>query len=236
MGYDYPASEGGNTMSLEQIIELMIKSFTKILIPGLTMTVPLTILSFTFAIIIAVLTALVQYAKIPVLKQIVRFYIWIIRGTPLLVQLYIGYFGLSSIGVKISPFTAAVLDMSLCEGAYVSETIRGSLEGVSKGQIEAGYCSGLSFVQIMQHIVLPQAFRIAFPALGNHLISILKETSLVSNITVAEMFMAAQRIAGRTYQYMALYIEVALIYLLFSTVLTWLQRWGENKLNYYQAK
>ena len=91
----------------------------------------------------------------------------------------------------------------------------------------------MNYVQIMRHVVLPQAFRTAFPALGNSLISMLKDTSLVSNITVTEMLFAAQRIAGRTYQYMAMYIEVALIYLAFSTILTKVQKWGEQKLNYY---
>ena len=222
-------------MSFEQILQLMIDSFTKLLIPGLTMTIPLTIISFSLAMVIAVICALLQYAEVPVAKQIIRFYVWIIRGTPLLVQLYIGFFGLNSIGVKISPFAAAILVFSLNEGAYCTETMRGALVSVPKGQFEAGYCVGMSYVQIMWHVVLPQAFRTAFPSLGNSLISMLKDTSLVSNITVAEMFMAAQRIAGRTYQAMALYIEVALIYLLFSTALTWLQAWGEKKLDYYSG-
>ncbi len=224
---------GSRNMTLEEIIQLMLDSFFKILIPGLTRTIPLTILAFSFAMVIAVICSLIEYAKVPVLKEIVRFYVWIIRGTPLLVQLLIGFYGLTSIGVKIAPFTAAVLVFSINEGAYCSETMRGSLESVSYGQFEAGYCCGMNYVQIMRHVVLPQAFRTAFPALGNSLISMLKDTSLVSNITVTEMLFAAQRIAGRTYQYMAMYIEVALIYLAFSTILTKVQKWGEEKLNYY---
>jgi cystine transport system permease protein len=220
-------------MTFQEIIQLMLDSFMKILIPGLTRTIPLTVLSFSFAMVIAVICALIQYAKVPVLKEIVRFYVWIIRGTPLLVQLLIGFYGLISIGIKLQPFTAAVLVFSINEGAYCSETLRGSLESVSYGQFEAGYCAGMNFIQIMRHIVLPQAFRTAFPALGNSLISMLKDTSLVSNITVTEMLYAAQKVAGKTYQYMAMYIEVALIYLAFSTVLTWLQKKGERKQDYY---
>jgi len=126
--------------------------------------------------------------------------------------------------------------MGINEGAYCSETIRGALTSVSEGQVEAGYCVGLSYWQIMWHIVLPQAFRTAFPSLGNSMISMLKDTSLASNITVAEMFFKTQRIAGKNYRFMAMYVLVAIIYLIFSTILTYLQRWGEKKLNYYSAK
>ena len=102
--------------------------------------------------------------------------------------------------------------------------------------MEAGRCVGLNYFQIMWHVVLPQAFRTAFPALGNSMISMVKDTSLAANITVAEMFMATQRIAGRTFEYMPLYLEVAVIYLLFTTVFTRLQRLGEKKLGADQAR
>ncbi|MBQ9123105.1 MAG: amino acid ABC transporter permease, partial [Lachnospiraceae bacterium] len=128
-----------------------------------------------------------------------------------------------------------VLVFAINEGAYAAETMRASLESVPKGQIEAGYCVGMSYLQIMRRIVLPQAFRIAFPPLSNSLIGMVKETSLAANITVTEMFMATQRIVARTYEPLALYIEVGLIYLLFSTVLTKLQRMGEKKLNAYSG-
>ena len=143
------------------------------------------------------------------------------------------FFGLPSIGVNVDAFPAAVIVFSINEGAYAAETIRGALESVPAGQMEAGRCVGMSYVQIMWHVILPQTFRTAFPALGNELISMVKDTSLAANITVTEMFFQAQRIAGRTYQTMALYIEVAVIYLLFSTVLTLLQRLGEKKLGAY---
>ena len=218
-------------MGAQEQWELFLDSFWKILIPGLKMTLPLTVVAFAFAIVIAVVVAMIQYAKVPVLSKICRFYIWIIRGTPLMVQLAIGFYGLNSIGIKIGAFPAAVMVFALNEGAYCAETMRGALEAISLGQIEAGYCVGMNYRQIMWHIVLPQAFRIAFPALGNSLIGMVKDTSLASNITYAEMFMATKRIAGKTYQFMLLYVEVALIYLLFSTVLSWLQRYGEKKLD-----
>ncbi len=180
----------------QNIWNILADSFMKILIPGLTMTIPLTLLAFGGALVIAVITALIQYAKVPVLKDLARVYIWIIRGTPLLVQLYVVFFGLPSIGVKVQAFPAAVIVFAINEGAYCAETMRAAIEAVPRGQLEAGYCSGLSFVQVMWHIVLPQAFRTAFPPLFNSLIGMVKDTSLASNITVAEMFCAAQRIAG----------------------------------------
>lgn len=210
---------------------ILADSFGKIILPGLTMTIPLTVISFTFAMIIALATALVQFANVRVLKQIARFYIWVIRGTPLLVQLYVIFYGLPSVGVVLDPFPAAVIVFSINEGAYCAETMRAALEAVPKGQIEAGYCVGMSYLQIMRRIVLPQALRTAFPPLSNSLIAMVKDTSLAANITVMEMFMATQRIVARTYEPLALYCEVGLIYLLFSTVLTRVQRIGEKRLN-----
>ncbi|MDY6352219.1 MAG: amino acid ABC transporter permease [Lachnospiraceae bacterium] len=218
---------------MNNLWQVVVDSFPQLLSRGLLMTIPLTLISFAIALVIAVVVALVQFARIPVLRQICRFYIWVIRGTPLLVQLYVIFFGLPSIGVNIDAFPAAVLVFSINEGAYAAETIRGALESVPSGQMEAGRCVGMSYVQIMWHVLLPQTFRTAFPALGNELISMVKDTSLAANITVTEMFFQAQRIAGRTYQTMALYLEVAVIYLIFSTVLSLLQRFGEKKLSVY---
>lgn len=216
-----------------RVLEILSESFTKILIPGLLVTIPLTLISFALALVIAVLVALIQYAKVPVLKDICRFYIWIIRGTPLLVQLMVGFYGFSALGIESNAFVTAVVVFALNEGAYCAETIRGSLESVPEGQMEAGYCVGMTYAQIMWHVVLPQAFRTAFPSLGNSLISMVKDTSLASNITVVEMFMKTRQIIGRTYVYLPLYIEVALIYLLFCTVISWLQKLGEKKLGSY---
>ena len=218
----------------EHLIELFLDSFWKILLPGLTMTIPLTILSSSFALVIAVLAALVQFAHVPVLRQVARFYIWITRGTPLLVQLFVVFYGLPKLGIAIAPFPAAVLVFSVNEGAYCAETIRSALEAVPSGQMEAGLCVGMSYLQIIRRIVLPQAMRTAFPPLFNSLIAMVKDTSLAANITVTEMFMVTQRIVARTYEPLVLYIEVGLIYLLFCTILTKIQSIGEKKLNTYE--
>ena len=208
-------------------------SFPKLLSFGVQVTVPLTLLSFALALLISVAVALVQYADVPILRQACRFYIWLVRGTPLLVQLYIVFYGLPSVGVLLDAFPAAVLVLGINEGAYMAETVRGALESVSRGQMEAGYCVGMNYLQIMAHVVLPQAFRTAFPALGNSMIAMLKETSMAATITVAEMFRQAQIINGRVYEPLALYIEVAVIYLFFCTVLSWLQKLGEKRLASY---
>ena len=213
------------------ILSLVIDSFWKILKPGLLMTIPLTLISFFFSLIIATVTALVQYRKIPVLQKVARFYIWVIRGTPLLVQLFVVFYGLPSLGVLIDPFPAAVLVFSINEGAYSAETIRADTESVPVGQLEAGECIGLTWLQSMRRIVLPQALRTAFPTLFNSLICMVKDTSLAANITVTEMFMQTQRIVARTYEPLILYLEVGFIYLMFCTVLTKVQAYGEKKLN-----
>ena len=215
------------------MLELFLDSFWVILLPGLLVTIPLTAISFALALVIAVIVALIQFAGVPVLSQIARFYIWIIRGTPLLVQLFIVFYGLPHVGVLIDPFVAAVVVFWINEGAYCSETMRAALESVPKGQLEAGLCAGMSWGQTIRRIVLPQAFRTAFPTLGNSLISMVKDTSLAANITVTEMFMTTQRIVARTYEPLLLYVEVALIYLIFCTVLTKLQTSGEKRLERY---
>ena len=217
-----------------EIVKLIIESFPKILLSGITTTIPLTIISFSFALIIGTIIALIQFSNIKILKKIARFYVWIIRGTPILVQLFIVFYGLPKIGILIEPFPAAVLVFSLNEGAYSSETIRAALKAVEKGQLEAAYCIGMTFPQAVYRIILPQAIRIAFPPLSNSIIAMVKDTSLVSNITVTEMFMATQRIVGRTYEPFILYLEVGFIYLIFSTILTILQSKLERALPVYK--
>lgn len=226
----------GETAVSDRITQLLIDSFWKILLPGLTATIPLTIISFSLALVIATVTALVQFAQIPVLTPIARFYIWITRGTPLLVQLFVIFFGLPRVGVVLDPFPAAIIVFAFNTGAYDAETIRAALESVPQSQLEAGECVGMTYRQTIRRIVLPQAMRTAFPSLSNSLISLVKDTSLAANITVSEMFMTTQRIVARTYEPLLLYLEVGLIYLLFSTVLSRLQNRGEKRLNSYRKR
>lgn len=214
----------------ERVLGILADSYTKILVPGLMATVPLALISFACALVIATAVALVQYTRVPVLTQLARLYIWIVRGTPLLVQLYVVFYGLPDFGIVLDPFPTAIIVFSINTGAYSAETIRGALESVPAGQLEAGYCVGMNYMQVMRRILLPQALRAAFPPLSNELIALVKDTSLAANITVLEMLMATQQIVSRTYEALPLYLEVAAIYLMFSTVLTWLQSLGEKKL------
>lgn len=214
----------------ERILNELIDSFWKLLIPGIRVTIPLTLISFTIGLVIALFVALVQIAKIPVLRQIARFYVWIIRGTPMIVQMFVVYFGLPSLGIVLPPFPAAIIVFSLSVGAYCSETVRAAIESVPKGQLEAGYCVGMTFWQTMYHVIIPQALVTAFPPLSNSLIGLVKDTSLAYSIAIVEILATAQRIAARTYDYFWLYCEAGLIYLIFCTILTWLQRRAEKYL------
>jgi len=214
----------------DRIVTELLESFPKLLMPALSATIPLTVLSFTIGLLIALLTALVQIAKIPVLRRLARFYIWIIRCTPMIVQLFVVYFGFPSIGIRLPSFPAAVLVFSLSVGAYCSETIRAAIESVPPGQMDAAYCSGFTFRQAMFHIVIPQACSTAFPPLSNSLIGLVKDTSLAYSVALVEVLATAQRIAARTYDYLWLYLEAALVYLIICSLLTVLQRMAEKYL------
>lgn len=220
----------------ERLWNILISSFTKILIPGLKVTIPLTLCAFLLSIVLALALAVVQAANIKVLKQISQIYVWIFRGTPLLVQLYIIFFGLPSLGIIMEAFPAAVLAFGLNLAAYNAEVIRASILAVPKEQEEAAYLIGLSYPQLLVRVVLPQAFPIAFPSLFNNLISLLKDTSLASSITIIELFTTAQQIAARTYEPFALYCEAAVIYLIFCTILTWVQEKVEKHLGWENRK
>ena len=217
----------------ERALQILQDAFPQLVEKFFTVTIPLTLMSFSLALIIAVIVAMIQYVHIKGLSFLCRVYIWIVRCTPLLVQLYLVFYGLPSIGIVLDAYPTAVLVFGINEGAYMAESMRGALEAVPSGQMEAGYCVSMTYLQTMWHVILPQAFRTAFPALSNSLISMVKGTSLASVITVTEMFRQAVVINGRVYESLALYTEVALIYLAFCSVLTLLQRWGEKKLSAY---
>ncbi len=218
-----------------RLAEILISSLPKILLPGLIYTIPLTLVSFALGFIIAIITAMIRVANIKILSQICRFYVWVFRGTPLLVQLFIIFYGLPGIGINIDAVPSAIVAFSLNVGAYASETIRGSILAIPKSQTEGALACGLTYSQTMVYIILPQAIRNCIPALFNTFISLVKDTSLAANITITEMFMATQRIVAVTYEPLALYIEVAFVYLIFCTALTFLQKKVENHLGRYRS-
>jgi cystine transport system permease protein len=190
---------------------------------GLLLTMPMTIAAFAVGLVIASVTAAMRLSKVKVLQKTAAAYVWIFRGTPLLVQLYIVFFGLPGIGIKLAAIPSAIAAFSLNVGAYCSESIRASILAIPKGQWEAAYSLSMTKWQTLRLIIAPQSFAIALPPLSNTFISLVKDTSLAANITIAEMFQTTQRIAARTYEPMLLYCLAAMIYLAFSTVLTVLQ-------------
>lgn len=208
---------------MERTIELVTTSFWPILKAGLTITIPLAVISFAFGFIIAVITAISRISKIKIAKWFFSFYVWIFRGTPLLVQLFIVFYGLPKAGIKFDSWTAAILTFSLNIGAYASESIRGAIMSIPRGQWEAAESLGMTYSQMLRRVIAPQTIRIALPALTNNFIGLIKETSLASSVTIIEMFMVGQQIAARTYEPLILYSLVALIYLMICTVLTYIQ-------------
>lgn len=219
----------------ERVINILQESFFKILIPGITYTIPLTLVSFAIGLFLAIVVALVQVGNIRILSPIVKFYVWVIRGTPLLVQIFIIFYGLPSAGIVLDALPAAIIAFSLNVGAYASETLRAAILSVPLGQIEAGYSLGMNYFQVLRRIILPQAFKMSVPPLFNSFIGLVKDTSLAANITVTEMFMVTQRIAAKTFEPLALYCEVAVIYLIFCTVLSKVQHMAEKSLKLEQG-
>lgn len=215
---------------MPEFISLAISSFWPMLYAGLVFTIPITLISFSLGLLLGFIVALIRlYGPAP-LKSVVRFYVWIIRGTPLLVQLFLIFYALPSVGITLDAFPAAVIGFALNVGAFTSEVIRATLLSVAKGQWEAAHSIGMSWGQSLRYIILPQAARVAVPPLSNTFISLVKDTSLASVITVPELFLAAQRIAAVTYQPLILYSEAALLYLLISSVLSYLQSRLELRL------
>lgn len=208
---------------LQRILGILSDSFFPILQAGLYFTIPLTLISFVLGTLLAFFTALGRLSNIKTLNAIAKFYVWIFRGTPLLVQLFILFYGLPSMGITLNPFPAAVIGFTLNVGAYSSEIIRAAIQSTPKGQWEAAFSIGMTKSQAMRRIILPQAVRVSLPPLGNSFISLVKDTSLAATITVTEMFQKGQQIASVTYEPLWLYIEVAFIYLIFSTFLSSLQ-------------
>lgn len=201
----------------EQQASMLIDAFWPMLRGAISNTIPLTLFSFFFGMIIAVLVALMRV--IPRTNPLyhlgyylARIYVSAIRGTPLLVQLFIIFYGLPNIGVKLDPFPSAIIAFSLNIGAYASETIRAAILSIPKGQWEASYSIGMSYSQTFRRTIMPQAMRVSVPPLSNSFISLVKDTSLASTVLVTELFREAQNIASTTYEFLWIYSEAALIY------------------------
>jgi amino ABC transporter, permease protein, 3-TM region, his/glu/gln/arg/opine family len=196
-------------------------------------TIPLTLITFACGLAIAIVTAIARLSGVKILRLIFGAYVWIFRGTPLLVQLFIVFYGLPAVGITLETWTAAVIAFSLNVGAYASESVRASILSVPRGQWEAAMSLGMTQAQILRRIIAPQAVRISLPPLSNTFIGLVKDTSLAASITMVDIFMVAQRIAARTFEPLLLYVLAAIIYLAVCTALTWLQAKLEKSVSRY---
>ena len=215
--------------------ELFWASLWPIVRGGLLGTIPLSIASFAIGLVIALVVALARISGIRVLSAIARFYVSVIRGTPLLVQLFVIFYGLPSIGLLIDPWPSAIIAFSLNVGGYAAEVIRAAILSVPKGQWEAGHTIGMSRSTTLRRVILPQAARVSVPPLSNTFISLVKDTSLASLILVTELFREAEKIAAFSQEFLMLYMEAALVYWLFCLVLSTAQSRIEKRLDRYVA-
>ena len=175
-------------------------------------TIPLTVISFVLGVALALVLALMRLSKLRVLAAVARAYVSLVRGTPLLLQLFIVLYGLPSLGVTIDPFPSAIIALSLNVAAYASENIRSAILAVPRGQWEAASTVGMGYATTLRRVVLPQASRTAVPPLSNTLISLVKDTALCSTILVTEVLRKAQELAAPTYEFFPLYTLAAAYY------------------------
>ncbi len=208
---------------------ILVKSFPYLL-AGAWMTVKITSLSVAVGIIIGTIGGLMRVSKNPILFWLSTIYVEVIRGTPLLVQIFIVYFGLPSIGIRLTPYLSAVAALGINSGAYVSEIVRGGIQSISKGQMEAARSLGMSYGQAMRYVVLPQAMVRILPPLGNEFIALLKDSSLVSTIAIAELTRVGQQIITRTFQSFEIWIGVALFYFVMTFIMSRIVRFLESRL------
>lgn len=215
-----------------KLIDLLVE-YGGALLAGLGITLRLTILGIIFASIIGVLCALINVSKNKYLKIFTSIYINIIRGTPFLVQAYIIYFGLPmALGIRMSETTAGIIAISLNAGAYMAEIMRGGIEAVDKGQMEAARSLGLPYSKSMTKVILPQAIRTMTPSLINQFIITLKDTSILSIIGIRELTMAGKLIIAKNYESMAMWTLVALFYFIVIYAITKISRYIERKTAY----
>ncbi|MED4582290.1 amino acid ABC transporter permease [Brevibacillus choshinensis] len=209
----------------------LVSDFIPFLLQAALVTLELSIVSIILGLLLGLVAALMKISKVKPLVWIADFYIWVIRGTPMLVQLFLVYFGLPQVGIELGPFTAGVIALGINSGAYIAEIYRGGMLSVPKGQTEAAQSLGMSNATIMKRIILPQAIRVSIPALGNQAISMLKDSSLASLVTVSELMMVSQRFAATNYAFIEFYITAALLYLFLTTIFSFILKKIEFRLS-----
>ena len=208
----------------------LLPQFLSFLLAGTVMTVIVTVGGFVAAIILGVLSAICRTGRNPVLRFLAYAYVEVFRAVPVLTQLFVIYFGLATIGIRLSPIPAAIAGFGLNGGAFLTEVFRGGIEAVGRGQVEAAQALGLGRLRTLALIVLPQAFRVTLPSLANFAIGLLKDTSLASAVAAPELTFNAHILVDRTFLSTQIYLLVALLYLAMSLPLAVLGRRLERHL------
>jgi cystine transport system permease protein len=215
---------------LKDLFELL-RDAAPTLLGGAGYTLLFALASMLGGLVLGFPTAIMRISPLALVRAPAAFYVSAVRGTPLLVQLFVIYYGLPSIGIEFTPVAAGVLALSLNAGAYLSESLRGAIRAIGPGQWRASFSLGLGYWQTLRHIVLPQALRVAVPAMSNTLTSLIKDTSLVSVITMTELMLATKEAIAVTFRPLPLYIAAAAIYWVLSLAFEQLQRRAERRLN-----
>ena len=209
----------------------LLQQAAPVMLTGAMYTLMFAIAAMAGGLVLGFPVAVLRMSSWAVLRWPASLYVSVMRGTPLLVQLFVIYYGLPSIGIEFTPVTAGVLALSLNAGAYLSESLRGAIASISVGQWRASYSLGLGHWQTLAHIIMPQALRVAVPSMSNTLISLIKDTSLVSVITMTELMLATKEVIATTFRPLPLYIAAALVYWCLSLMFEHLQRLAERRLN-----
>ncbi|VWC87995.1 ABC transporter permease [Burkholderia lata] len=201
-----------------------------VMVKGAMLTLKFAVASMALGLVVGLVVAIMRIGSNRLAASLAQGYVSLMRGTPLLVQMFVVYYGLPDLGITLDPTTAGIFTLTLNAGAYLSESMRGAILGIGRGQWAAAHSLGLTHVQTLRYVVCPQALRLAVPSLGNTLISLIKDTSLVSVITVTELLRSTQEVIAATFQPLPLYLAAAAIYWVLSTLLTRLQGRVETRL------
>jgi polar amino acid transport system permease protein len=209
----------------------LVTNYLPYMVDATWITLMLTLYSTVIGLTLGLVVALMKISKFKVLSLIADFYLWIIRGTPMLVQLFLVYFGLPQLGIELSPFVSAVIALGINAAAYIAEIYRSGIISISKGQMEAAESLGMGYFLKMRKVVLPQALRVSIPSLGNQAIMMLKDSSLASLVTISELLMVSQRYAATNYAFIEFYLVAAAFYLALTSVFTFILNRVERRIS-----
>ncbi|MBI6633671.1 cystine ABC transporter permease [Pseudomonas paralactis] len=215
---------------MEAKLQLVLDSMP-FLLHGVYFTVILSLGGMFFGFVLGFGLALMRLSRLKLVNWLARVYVSFFRGTPLLVQLFVMYYGLPQVGLELDPIPAALIGLSLNMAAYICETLRAAISSIERGQWEAAASIGMTRVQTLRRAILPQAMRTALPPLGNSFTSLVKDTSLAATIQVPELLRQAQLVSARTFEMFAMYLSAALIYWLLISVLAYFQNRLEDRVN-----